>query len=133
MTIKSGRTKYSIVGISASDFPGEVQFLEKKSFQMDSNILKEMIIKTRFAVSTDETRYVLNGIYFTVNNGNALMVATDGKRLTYISRKEVIDKNCSLKCIIPSKAIEEILKIFSSMPDEPINIGIFYIFFSLII
>ena len=108
--IKSGKTKFSLVGIPKTEFPVAINFEGGKSFTIETSVLKDMIIKTKFAISTDETRYVLNGIYFVIEKGRAIMVATDGKRLAFISNDDVVDKKLSFSLIIPSKAIEELLK-----------------------
>lgn len=123
--IKSGKTKFSIVGISKKEFPVTVDFEGGKIFKIKTSIIKDMIIKTRFAISTDETRYVLNGICFIIEKNKAIMVSTDGKRLAFVGRENVIDKKFSFTFIIPSKAIEELLKIISSTSSDEIEIGMF--------
>ena len=52
VVIKSGKAKYSLVGISKEEFPEHVNFDESKLFELQTEILKEMIVKTKFAVST---------------------------------------------------------------------------------
>ncbi|OGS46127.1 MAG: DNA polymerase III subunit beta [Elusimicrobia bacterium RIFOXYD2_FULL_34_15] len=123
--IKSGKTKFSLVGIPKTEFPVAINFEGGKSFTIETSVLKDMIIKTKFAISTDETRYVLNGIYFVIEKGRAIMVATDGKRLAFISNDDVVDKKLSFSLIIPSKAIEELLKIISNTVANEIEVGVF--------
>ena len=123
VTVKSGRTKYSIIGISKEEFPVAIGFDTDKRFKVSGDTLKEMILKTKFAISLDETRYVLNGIDLIIDKGAASMVATDGKRLTLVTRKELFDKKLSLNFIIPLKAVEELLKILLNMPGEEVEIG----------
>jgi len=122
--VKSGRTKYSLIGISKDEFPVAIGFDTDNKLKMKGDILKDMILKTKFAISMDETRYVLNGIDFIIDKGLATMVATDGKRLTMVSRKEAFDKKLSLNFIIPLKAVEELLKILLNMPGEEVEIGV---------
>ncbi|MBN1384854.1 MAG: DNA polymerase III subunit beta [Elusimicrobia bacterium] len=123
--VKSGKTKFSIVGISKNDFPCAVDFEGGKTFKIEPDIIKDMIVKTKIAISTDETRYVLNGICFIIEKGKAIMVATDGKRLAYTSREGIIDKKISFTFIVPAKAIDELLKILSEVNDEKMEIGMF--------
>lgn len=126
--IKSGKTRFSIVGISKNDFPCVVDFEGGKTFKIDPKVIKDMIIKTKIAISTDETRYVLNGICFIIEKGKVIMVATDGKRLAYISREGIVDKKISFTFIIPAKAIDELLKIISEVSDtndEKMEMGMF--------
>jgi DNA polymerase-3 subunit beta len=125
VVVKSGRTKYSIVGIPRDEFPAVVDFNTEKKLTIKSDILREMITRTKFAVSTDETRYVLNGIYFAVAAGTVTMVATDGKRLTFVARKNVVDKKFTANLIIPAKALEEALKIIAGSAGTEVEIGLF--------
>lgn len=122
--IKSGKTKYSIIGISKEEFPVAIGFDTDKKLKMSGDVLKDMILKTKFAISLDETRYVLNGIDFVIDKGMATMVATDGKRLALVTRKESFDKKLSFNFIIPLKAVEELLKILLNMPGEELEIGV---------
>ncbi|OQA91307.1 MAG: DNA polymerase III subunit beta [Elusimicrobia bacterium ADurb.Bin231] len=124
VTVKSGRTKYFIVGTSKDEFPGAIDLDNGKKFTMPASVLKEMLIKTKFAVSTDETRYALNGVYFIIDKGDMITVATDGKRLTYVKKTGITSKQQSMNFIVPSKAIEELLKICSALPNEDVEIGI---------
>lgn len=123
--VKSGKTKYSLVGLSKSEFPVAVDFEGGKTFKIATAMLKDMITKTKFAISLDETRYVLNGIYFLIEKGKAIMVSTDGKRLAYISKENAVDKKISSTFIIPSKAIEELSKIISGTSIEETEVGVF--------
>ncbi|MEW6556835.1 MAG: DNA polymerase III subunit beta [Elusimicrobiota bacterium] len=125
VNIKSGKTKDSIVGISKTEFPVVVDFEGGKTFKIARNIIQDMIIKTKFAISTDETRYVLNGVCFIVEKGKAIMVATDGKRLAFISRDDIVDKKLSHTFILPSKAVEQLLNIISVISADEIEVGIF--------
>ena len=72
-----------------------------------------MLKKTIFAVSKDSQRYVLNGVYFTVEDGIIKAVSTDGRRLSYISM-EGVGKEIKGKVIIPTKAVLDILRLVSS-------------------
>jgi DNA polymerase-3 subunit beta len=79
-----------------------------------------MIQKTVFAVSTEETRHFLNGIYFCVDSESIKMVATDGKRLAVAIQKqtEAVEKEISV--IIPTKAVNNILRTFTDSEDVKI-------------
>ncbi|MDD5688114.1 MAG: DNA polymerase III subunit beta [Elusimicrobia bacterium] len=123
--IKAGKTKFTIVGIPKTEFPVAIDFEGGKTFQISTAIVKEIITKTKFAISTDETRYVLNGVCFVVEKGKVMMIATDGKRLAFISKDNVVDKKLSFTFIIPSKAVEELLKIISNTSSEEMEIGAF--------
>ncbi len=110
MEVKSGKTRCVLLGLPKEDFPVLPEFPEENSVVMEAKVLLEMIRKTSFAASTDETRYILNGVYFILDKGTARMVATDGRRLAFMSRP-VQEKKTNVAVIIPSKAIREVERL----------------------
>src|SRR5882762_6951905 len=113
MEIRCGKTRCVLLGLPKEEFPVFPDFPEDRAISIEVKALQEMIKKTVFSVSNDETRYVLNGIYFILDKGIARMVATDGRRLSYISRP-VKEKTVSISAIIPSKAMIEVERLLSS-------------------
>jgi DNA polymerase-3 subunit beta len=111
--IKCGKTRCVLLGLPKEEFPVFPEFQDDRAISIEVKALQEMIRKTHFAVSTDETRYILNGIYFILEKGIAKMVATDGRRLSYIARP-VNEKTVSVSAIIPSKALVEVDRLLSS-------------------
>lgn len=105
--IRCGKTRCMLLGLPREEFPVLPEFPEDKAIVMDVKTLREMIKKTSFAVSTDETRYILNGIDFILDKGTAKMVATDGRRLSYVARA-VSGSETPLSAIIPLKAMIEV-------------------------
>src|SRR5690606_8163166 len=85
MTVKAGRSNFRLACLAPGDFPEIGQGELPTGFAIPANELRALIDRTRFAMSTEETRYYLNGIYVhaTENNGVAVLraVATDGHRL----------------------------------------------------
>jgi DNA polymerase-3 subunit beta len=124
ITIKSGKSRFTLMGLPKSDYPVLPKFPEDKTFKVQKSILKTLLRSTIFAVSTDETRYVLNGLYLTAANGTIRFVSTDGRRLALMSR-DVVDKKLQYGAIIPTKAINEVQRIITSDDkDDEVNIGI---------
>lgn len=116
------KARFNVVGIAADGYPSLPLFEEKNYLFANSERLSEMIDKTEFAVSTDATRYHLNGVYFEVlQNSMIRMTATDGHRLSYIDY-EVFTKPLELKrgVVIPKKGLSE----FHKMLQGTKNIGI---------
>ena len=111
--LKCGKIRASLASLSPEDFPVIPEFPQQKSFELNRNIFRDMIKKTSFAVSTDETRYVLNGIFFGAGSGELKMVATDGRRLAFVSR-ESGEKAANASVIIPTKAITELQRLLQS-------------------
>src|SRR5579872_2119100 len=69
MEIRCGKTRCVLLGLPREDFPVLPEFPEENSLSISAKTLQEMIKKTSFSVSTDETRYILNGIYFILDKG----------------------------------------------------------------
>lgn len=113
--INSGQAIFNLMGLPKEDYPALPKFKTDGEFSIDRESLSEMIKKTIFSVSQDETRYVLCGIYFRVEKGKVRMVSTDGRRLSYISKDIGIDKKKEVKVIIPTKAVNELNRILTQI------------------
>jgi DNA polymerase III subunit beta len=122
LTLKCGKSKFRLPGLPPEDFPPLPEYSEKPLLEFDSKILKEMIRKTFFSVSPDETRQALNGLLLEVEGDNASLVGTDGHRLAMISRpvKSNAEKGEVLSFLLPKKALSELLKL---MEDEDATFG----------
>jgi len=108
VTIESDQCQFKIVGLAKEEFPKLPEFQDKEVFKLEQAVLKQMLSLTAFAVSWDETRYILNGILFTVNKNTLTLVATDGKRLAIAERKLTQEIGKDLRIIIPIKTIQEL-------------------------
>lgn len=111
--IKSGETEYSIIGSAADEYP-ELPSLSKFSpVTIKQSILKDMIKKTIFSVSTGERNPVHTGVKFEIGNGKIVLVAVDGARLAV--RKEDVEYNneekSELQFVVPAKTLNEITKL----------------------
>jgi DNA polymerase-3 subunit beta len=113
MEVKSGKTRCVLLGLPKEDFPVLPEFPEDSAVTIETKTLLQMIRKTSFAASTDETRYILNGVYFMLDKGTARMVATDGRRLAFMACP-VQDKKTNVAVIIPSKAIREVERLLTT-------------------
>jgi len=111
--VTSGKSKFTVVSLSADEYPALPSFEQKEYLEARVDSLKEMIDKTSFAVSTDATRYHLNGVYFeSVDQALFRMVATDGHRLSFVDQ-EVFLRLPDLKrgVIVPRKGLMELRRI----------------------
>lgn len=126
--IKCHKSLFNLVGLSPEEFP-KFPEIELGENSIDKNKLNEMIEKTLFSVSSDETKFNLTGIFIKsdeIDNINKLIfVSTDGHRLSMIQRnsEKNIDERYKEGFILPKKGIIEIRKILEVM-EENINIGI---------
>lgn len=125
LEIKQGKYTSKIVGISADEYPIFPTYNSQSFMNINSAILKEMIDKTIYSVSNDETRYHLNGVYFEVSDKNEFkMVGTDGHRMSLINKKSPNSKvTINQGVIIPRKGLNEIKKLLEGM-DDAIEIAI---------
>jgi DNA polymerase III subunit beta len=108
-----GKSRFNIVSLSADEYPAFPAFEEKEYFEARIEALRDMIDRTSFAVSTDATRYHLNGVFFeNIENSIIRMTATDGHRLSFVDT-EVFMKMPELKrgIIIPKKGLTEFRKL----------------------
>jgi len=82
-----------------------------------------MIRKTSFAVSTDESRYVLNGIFMSLKDGKMTLVATDGRRLALVDEEVDIAEKSAGEFIVPAKAINELNRLLQDKGEVEIKFG----------
>lgn len=120
-TVKSGYSKFSIVGMAANEFPELPALSDGISFSFNSELLENMIRMTRFAVAKTDDKPMYTGILFQLEQGKITMVAVDGYRLAI--RKEAITNELELKFIVPEKTLSEILKLLPEQ-DEKIQISV---------
>jgi len=106
--IETKSCQFKIMGLPCEDFPKLPEFKEGGVIKIEQSVLKEMLALTSFAVSLDETRYILNGIMFKISQNNLTLIATDGKRLAIIERKLKQNTEKDLQIIVPLKTIQEL-------------------------
>jgi DNA polymerase-3 subunit beta len=107
--IDSDLCQFKIMGLAKEEFPKLPEFKDKKAIKIEQGMLRQMLSLTTFAVSLDETRYVLNGVLFKINKGALILVATDGKRLAIAERKlTAVEPDLEVSIIIPIKTIQEL-------------------------
>lgn len=115
LSIVCQKSQFKIHGLPKDDFPILPEVKKDKSIKVQASLFQEMIRKTSFAVSTDETRYILNGVLFQIEGGKARMVATDGHRLAYIQKKLESKNDEKSSLIIPTKALNEVSKVIGDL------------------
>ncbi len=109
--IHCGASSYKILGLSADEFPPLPSFESAHSFSIEQVTFKEMLKKTVYATSTDESRQILNGILLSFKDQKLTMVATDGRRLALIEQEMEIPEDSQTDIIIPTKAVSELIKV----------------------
>ncbi len=109
--IRSGPSFYKINGLSADEFPPIPKFKEDKKVALPQETLKGMMKKTSFAISTDESRYVLNGIFISLKDHKMTMVATDGRRLALVDEELDVSEASQGEFIVPAKTVNELNRL----------------------
>lgn len=109
--ISSAKVNYRLVGMPDRDFPRITDHREAEFAEVDAVGLREMIDRTLFSVSNDETRFHLNGILLESDGKLARMVSTDGHRLSKVERNLNGAPKLTAGIIIPKKGVVELKKV----------------------
>src|SRR6476660_8242836 len=88
VTVKSGRSRFKLVGVSRDAFP-EVPSHKSAPTRIAAEVLKSFVDRTIFAITQEESRYTLSGAKFILDDSGAKMVTTDGHRLAYVAKSNV--------------------------------------------
>ena len=116
--IRSGRNRFSLSTLPASDFPALDNISSVYEFSIPQNLLKTLIDRTSFAMAQQDVRYYLNGLMMEVASGVIRAVATDGHRLSFCEKQIDADLADNKQVIIPRKGISELQRLLSDTDDE---------------
>jgi len=125
LTLRANDSRFSLACLPKEDFPIIDKNSEGSNIRMNSKVLFKLIEKTKFAISNEETRYFLNGLYFNIHDENnktiVTLVGTDGHRLAKSSH--ILEQNLDnvSGVIIPKKTIYELSKLLADT-DKDIEI-----------
>ncbi len=117
MHIKSGKSKFWVMGTPKSEYPAIPEIEQAGKLELDPLLLEQMISKTAFSASTQETRYILNGLLWSNTAEGFEIVATDGGRLAVASQKS-LENSQEFKVIIPTKVLTELCRFISIAKPE---------------
>jgi DNA polymerase III subunit beta len=122
--ITSGAAHYKIVGMAPEEFPKLPKEDAGHLVKLTGSVILEMIKKSQYAISNDETRYILNGVFFEPREGNKVrMVATDGHRLALVERELPGDFKLKSGVIIPRKGLFELKRLLDEAPEAECQLG----------
>jgi DNA polymerase-3 subunit beta len=131
MTVKAGRSRFSLPTLPRDDFPVIVEGDLPTSFELPAKTLAELIDRTRFAISTEETRYYLNGIFLHVSDDAAdsggpvlKAAATDGHRLARFTIPRPEGAEGMPDVIVPRKAVAELRKLLEEALDGNVQVDL---------
>jgi DNA polymerase III subunit beta len=127
LTVRSGRSNFTLPALPTSDFPAISGDALNHSFTLAVGELKALIDRTRFAISTEETRYYLNGIYLHATRSNEVQVlravATDGHRLARVEMPLPEGAGGMPGVILPRKTVTELRKLIEEI-ESPVGVSL---------
>lgn len=108
--ITSGGSAFKIMGMGKEEFPPMPEFADEKAVALEQEELATMLKSVSYAQSSDETRYILNGVYFSFKDDKLTLVATDGRRLALTS-KDLTSPEAAGSIILPAKTVSELVRL----------------------
>jgi DNA polymerase III subunit beta len=120
-SIRAGSSFFKIRGLGAEEFPPLPKFKDDKRVAIPQEKFRGMLKKTSFAISTDESRYVLNGIFLSLKDHKITMVATDGRRLALVDEEADVADKSQGEFIVPAKAVNELGRLLGDQGDVDVN------------
>lgn len=116
-SVQSGSSFFKIIGLPTRDFPPVPVTEGKFCYRIDQGAFREMLRKTSYAVSLDETRRVLNGVLLAFKENKLTMVATDGRRLALVEHEIEFPPEAEVEMVLPTKAVSELMRILGNDGD----------------
>ena len=109
--ITSGGSHFRMMGIGEDEFPALPTFNDDHAFTLSQADMAQMLKSVSYAQSTDETRYIMNGVFFNFDDGKLTLAATDGRRLAVISNEMDISDDNVGHLILPAKTVGEVERL----------------------
>jgi len=122
-SIRCGQSFFKILGLPEEEFPPLPKFEGAKTFTLNQQALRDALKKTSYSISTDETRYVLNGILFSFKENKLTMVATDGRRLALVDLEVEFPRSQEVEIIVPTKCVTELGRLLGEEGDVKMSVG----------
>jgi DNA polymerase-3 subunit beta len=130
-SIRSGQSFFKILGLPEEEFPPLPKFDDSKVVTIRQKDLRDGLRKTSYAISTDETRYVLNGVLFSFKDNKLTLVATDGRRLAMLDIDLEFPRSHEADIIVPTKAVTELQRLLTDEGDVRVSVSTGQIAFDL--
>ncbi len=111
--ITSGGSLFKIMGINTEEFPTLPSFENRHVFELSQDEIVSMLKSVSYGQSTDENRYILNGVYFNFADEKLTLVATDGRRLALTATDTEISEDNTGSLILPAKTVAELERLLN--------------------
>lgn len=118
LTLSSGRSRYTLTTLPATDFPATDQFETIENAEIQEDKIKRLLDKTAFAMANQDVRYYLNGLLFEFKEGALRTVATDGHRLAVCDLDAKINFKQNRQIIVPRKGVLELSRMLADNKDR---------------
>lgn len=122
-SIRSGPSFFKILGLPEGEFPPLTQFEDAREYVIPQAVFRNGLRKTSYAISTDETRYVLNGIFTSFHEGKLTLVATDGRRLAMVDHDLEFPSSHEGDFIVPTKAVQELQRLLTDQGELTLKLA----------
>lgn len=110
-SLRSGSSFFRIVGLPKDDFPKFPEPENKLCFELGASVFREMLRKTSYAASEDESRHIITGILLSFRDGKVTVVGTDGRRLALVEQELEFPPELETDIVLPAKSVSEIMRI----------------------
>ncbi len=124
ITLKSGRSRYSLATLPASEFPNIEQGVGNQAIELEVDTLKKLIDSTAFSMAQQDVRYYLNGMLLEVTADRLRTVATDGHRLAMADATVTTGVASKLQVIVPRKGILELSRLLTEDGDSKAKLSL---------
>jgi DNA polymerase III subunit beta len=118
-----GNSKFKLLGRNPEEFPPPTSFGDVQEFTFPQKVLKEGLKKVSYSISTDEMRFVLNGVYTVFKDNQLTLVATDGRRLAMTDAEIEMPEGQDLAVIIPTRCINMLQSLLTFEGDVKVRVG----------
>jgi DNA polymerase-3 subunit beta len=123
VTIRSGRSRFTLATLPAADFPVVENIDSKQSITVPQRDLRQLLERTHFSMAHQDVRYYLNGLLLEIGGGNLRAVATDGHRLAMCQIGAESSEDSTHQVIVPRKGVMELQRLLSDSGDVSIALG----------
>ena len=124
VTLKCQNSRFRMVGLPQDDFPTLPKQSLDQGVRIAAGPLKSMIERVIFATTADDARYSLNGSLLILRKGFVALVASDGHRLSFVSREMKVEPSeKEIRVVVPRKALAELGRLCAEMDDEEVQFG----------
>lgn len=118
LTIKCGRSRFSLATLPANEFPNLEESQGDVSFSINQDYLKSILDRTSFAMAQQDVRFYLNGMLFEISTNLLRVVSTDGHRLALCNAEIQCELDSVIQAIVPRKGVLELAKLFSDVDND---------------